>query len=79
MTIVHLVDPHHFVHALSTVSRYPLEAFVKNSKLKSYHDIVLMALHEYADIFREMAFNSLLEYHKWDYAIELECKPSPGV
>jgi hypothetical protein len=35
MTMVHPVDPHHFVRASSTVSRHLVEAFVKNSKPKS--------------------------------------------
>jgi hypothetical protein len=42
MIMVHLVDPHHFVHALNTVSRCLAEAFAKNSKLKDFHDIVPM-------------------------------------
>jgi hypothetical protein len=37
-----------------------------------------MPLHSYADVFSEMAFDSLPEHRKWDHAIELECKPSPG-
>jgi hypothetical protein len=31
MTMVHLVNPHYFVHALSTVSGRLAEAFAKNS------------------------------------------------
>jgi hypothetical protein len=77
MTMVHLVDPHHFVCALSTVSRRLAEAFAKNSKLKGFEDIVLTLLYTYADIFSETAFNSLPERHKWDHAIELEHEPSP--
>jgi hypothetical protein len=34
MTMVHLVDLHHFVRASSTVSRHLAEVFAKNSKLK---------------------------------------------
>jgi hypothetical protein len=37
-----------------------------------------MALHAYADVFSETAFDSLPERCKWDHAIELECEPSPG-
>jgi hypothetical protein len=54
------------------------EAFAKNSKLKDFHDIVPTSLHTYADVFSEMAFDSLPEQRKWDHAIELECEPSPG-
>jgi hypothetical protein len=54
------------------------EAFAKNSKPKDFEDMVLMSLHAYADVFSEMAFDSLPEHHKWDHAIELEHKPSPG-
>jgi hypothetical protein len=53
------------------------EAFAKNSKPKGFEDIVLTSLHTYADIFGEMAFDSLPERCKWDHAIELECEPSP--
>jgi hypothetical protein len=69
MTIVHLVKFHHCVCALSTGSRHPAEAFAKNSKLKGFHDI---------NVFSKTAFDSLPGFHKWDHAIELEHKPSPG-
>jgi hypothetical protein len=51
MAMVHPVNPHHFVCALSTVSRRLAEAFAKNSKLKGFEDTVLMSLHTYANIF----------------------------
>jgi hypothetical protein len=78
MMMVHPVNPQHFVHALSTVSRRLAEAFAKNSKLKDFHDIVPMSLHTYADVFSKTTFDSLPECCKWDHAIELEGKPSPG-
>jgi hypothetical protein len=78
MAMVHPVDPHHFVCASSTVSGRLAEAFAKNSKLKGFEDIVPTSLHTYADLFSEMAFDSLPERRKWDHAIELEHKPSPG-
>jgi hypothetical protein len=78
MTMVHLVDPHHFVRALSTVSGRLAEVSAKNSKPKGFEDTVLMTLHEYADVFSETAFDSLPEHRKWDHAIELEREPSPG-
>jgi hypothetical protein len=78
MAMVHLVDPHHFVHTSSMVSRHLVEAFAKNSKLKGFEDIVLMSLHTYADVFSEMTFDSLPECHRWDHTIELEREPSPG-
>jgi hypothetical protein len=78
MTMVHPVNPHHFVCASSTVSRHLAEAFAKNSKLKGFEDIVPTTLHEYVDIFSETAFDSLPEHRKWDHAIELEREPSPG-
>jgi hypothetical protein len=37
-----------------------------------------MSLNTYADVFSEIAFDSLPEHHKWDHAIELEREPSPG-
>jgi hypothetical protein len=77
MMMVHLVNPHHFIHALSTVSGRLAEAFAKNSKLKGFEDIVLTSLHTYADVFSKTAFDSLPERRKWDHAIELEHEPSP--
>jgi hypothetical protein len=78
MTMVHPVDPHHFVRASSTVSGRLAEAFAKNSKPKGFEDIVLTTLHRYANVFSETAFDSLPEHRKWDHAIELEREPSPG-
>jgi hypothetical protein len=72
MTVVHPVDPHHFVCASSTVSGCLAEAFAKNSKPKGFEDIVLTTLHEYANVFSETTFDSLPERRKWDHAIELE-------
>jgi hypothetical protein len=77
MTVVHPVDPHHFVHALSTVSRHLAEAFAKSSKPKDFRDIVPTSLHAYTDDFSKTTFDSLPERCKWDHAIELERKPSP--
>jgi hypothetical protein len=78
MTVVHPVDPHHFVRALSTVSGRLAEAYAKNSKPKGFEDIVPTTLHEYADVFSETAFDSLPERRKWDHIIELEREPLPG-
>jgi hypothetical protein len=75
MTMVYPVDPHH-VRASSTVSGCLAEASAKNSKPKSFEDTVPTSLHAYADIFSEMAFDSLPEHRKWDHAIELECEHS---
>jgi hypothetical protein len=44
MAMVHPVDPHHFVHTSSMVSRHLVEVFAKNSKLKGFVDIVLTSL-----------------------------------
>jgi hypothetical protein len=49
MTMVHPVDPHHFVRALSMVSGRLAEAFATNSKPKGFEDTVLTSLHTYAD------------------------------
>jgi hypothetical protein len=78
MAMVHPVDPHYFVCASSMVSRCIVEVFAKNSKLKSFEDIVPTSLHAYADVFSETAFDSLPERCKWDHTIELEREPSPG-
>jgi hypothetical protein len=78
MTMVHPVDPHHFIRASSTVSRRLAEASAKNLKPKGFEDTVPTTLHEYADVFSETTFDLLPERRKWDHAIELECEPSPG-
>jgi hypothetical protein len=78
MTMVHPVDPHHFVCASSMVSGRLAEAVAKNSKPKGFEDMVPMSLHTYADVFSETAFDSLPKCRKWDHAIELEREPSPG-
>jgi hypothetical protein len=72
MAMVHLVDPHHFVCALSMVSGCLADTFAKNTKPGGFEYIVLTTLHEYADVFSETAFDSLPERCKWDHAIELE-------
>jgi hypothetical protein len=76
MTMVHPVDPHHFVCASSMVSGHLVEAFAKNSKPKGCEDIVPTTPHAYADVFSETTFDSLPERRKWDHAIELERQPS---
>jgi hypothetical protein len=76
MTMVHPVNPQHFICASSTVSERLAETFTKNLKLKDFHDIVPTSLHTYANVFSETTFDSLPECRKWDHAIELECKPS---
>jgi hypothetical protein len=78
MMMVHLVNPHHFVCASSTVSGHLAEVFAKNSKPKGFEDIVPTSLYAYANVFSETAFDSLPERCKWDHPIELECEPSPG-
>jgi hypothetical protein len=77
MTMVHPVDPHHFVRALSTVSGRLAEASAKNLKPKGFEDTVPTTLHEYANDFSETTFELLPERRKWDHTIELERKLSP--
>jgi hypothetical protein len=57
MVMVH-PHPHHFIHALSTVSGHLAEAFAKNSEPKGFEDIVPTSLHTYANVFSETAFDS---------------------
>jgi hypothetical protein len=75
MTMVHPVDPHHFVHASSTVSGHLAEAFAKDSKPKVFEDIVPTSLHTYANVFSETAFDSLPERRKWDHAMSWSANP----
>jgi hypothetical protein len=77
ITVVHPVDPHHFVCALSMVSGCLVEVVAKNSKLKGFEDTVPTSLHTYANIFSETAFDSFPERRRWDHTIELEHEPSP--
>jgi hypothetical protein len=75
---IHGEDDKHFVRAASTVSQRLAEAFTKNSKATSFRDVVPSSLHEFEDIFSEGTFDHLPKRRKWDHAIELERKPSPG-
>jgi hypothetical protein len=69
MAMVHPVDPHHVVHASSVVSGRLAEAFVKNSKLKDFEDIVpTSAVRQPLTPFQSATNGT----------IELERKPSPG-
>jgi hypothetical protein len=51
MTMVHPVDPHHFVRASSMVSGRLAKASAKNSKPEDFHDIAPTSLHAYANVF----------------------------
>ena len=75
---IHSEDAEHFIRAASTVSQRLAEAFTKNSKATSFRDAVPSSLHEFEDVFSEGAFDHLPKRRKWDHAIELERKPSPG-
>jgi hypothetical protein len=75
MAMVHLVNPHHFVCASSTVSRRLAEAFAKNSKLKGFEDIVPTTLHQYADVFSETAFDSLPEHRNGTMPLSWSASP----
>src|SRR3981189_1842303 len=75
---IHGEDAEHFVRAASTVSQRLAEAFTRNSKATSFRDAVPSSLHEFKDVFSEGAFDHLPKCRKWDHAIELERKPSPG-
>jgi hypothetical protein len=50
-----------------------MEAFAKNVDEKSFHNVVLEALHEFGEVFAKESFNTLPE-RTWDHAIELERK-----
>jgi hypothetical protein len=53
------------------VSGYLAEASAQNSKPKGFQETMPTALHSYADVFSEMAFDALPQHWKWDHAIEL--------
>jgi hypothetical protein len=78
MVIVYPVNPHHFICALSTVSGGLANASARNSQPKGFYETMPTALYIYANIFSEIAFDTLPECWKWNHAIELECEPSPG-
>ena len=67
-----------YVRASSTVSTRLAEASNKNSKTKSFRDIVPDHLHDFAEVFDKGSFDTLPERRKWDHAIELERDPEPG-
>src|SRR3981189_278603 len=75
---IHGEDAEHLIRAASTVSQHLAEAFTKNSKATSFRDAIPSSLHEFKDVFSEGAFDHLPRCRKWDHAIELELKPSPG-
>jgi hypothetical protein len=78
IAMIHPVDPQHSVCASSTVSGCLAKALAKDSMPKGFHKIVPTALHSYEDVFSKTTFDTLPQHQKWDHAIELECKPSPG-
>ena len=47
------------------------EAHSKNSKKKSFRDLVPESLHEFEDIFSKEAFDALPQTCQWDHTIEL--------
>ena len=58
---VHSADPNHFICAIGTVSTRLAEAHAKNTKAKSFCNIVPDHLHNFEDIFNKRAFDSLPE------------------
>jgi hypothetical protein len=68
MAMVHLVNPQYFIHTSSTVSGHLAEASAENSNAKGFHETVLMALHSYADVFSETAFDTFPQHQKWDHS-----------
>jgi hypothetical protein len=78
MTMVHPVDPDHYICDLSMVSRHLAEASAKNFKPKGFYETMLMVLDTYEDVFSKTAFDTLPQHWKWDHTIELEHELSPG-
>ena len=50
---VYSADPNHFIRAISTVSTRLAEAHAKNTKAKSFCNIIPDHLHNFEDIFNE--------------------------
>src|SRR6202795_4352875 len=65
------------VHATSTFATRLAEAHAKNSKKKSFRDLVPESLHEYEDVFSKESFDTLPDHRKWDHAIELMTESTP--
>jgi hypothetical protein len=57
MAIVHPVHPHHFICALSTVSRHIVESSAKNSKPKGFQETVVVVT-DLLGSAREIGFQS---------------------
>jgi hypothetical protein len=64
MVMVHPVDPQHFTHASSMVSRCLAKAYMRNSMPKGFHKIVPTVLHSYEDVF-SLSLNIKMGPHHW--------------
>src|SRR5882762_672834 len=66
-------DPVEFIRASSTTSQRLFETFAKNSAaLKTFHESVPLAFHDFEDVFSKVSFDVLSDHKPWDHAIELE-------
>jgi hypothetical protein len=74
------IHPERWEHvwATSTISQRLAEAFSKNSQQPTFHNLVPKSLHNFEDVFNKESFDTLLEWQKWDHAIELESDPKLG-
>jgi hypothetical protein len=71
MTTVY--DSAEFIRASSTTSQRLSKAFAKNSTaLKTFHESIPLAFHDFEDVFSKVSFDVLPDCKPWDHAIELE-------
>jgi hypothetical protein len=59
------------IRATGNFSQRLAEAYNKNAKVHSFRDAVPDYLYDFEDVFAEESFDALLEWKKWDHAIEL--------
>ena len=59
------------IRATGNFSQRLAEAFHRNTKAQSFHDVVPDYLHDFEDVFSEDSYDALPERKQWDHAIEL--------
>jgi hypothetical protein len=60
-----------FIRASSNISQRLVEAFHKNTQLKTFHESVPTYLQDFEDLFAKSSFDRLPDQKVWDHAIEL--------
>ena len=67
----HIFSLNQKIHATGTFFQCLAEAHLRNTAPRSFRDSILHYLHDYEEIFAKESFDTLPEWHQWDYMIEL--------